>query len=93
MRRPGTILTVLALALVAAAGCGGAVPQPEHVDLDKVPEPVMATARSRLPGCTFTQVYRKVEDGKDVYELLAKDKQGKIREVEVSPTGEFVRLE
>jgi hypothetical protein len=78
---------------IGAAGCGATAPPPEAVALDKVPEPVLKTARAHLPGYTFTRVYRKVENGKDVYELLGKDKQGKRQEVEVTPDGEFVAVE
>jgi hypothetical protein len=83
----------LTACLVGAAGCGGSVPKPESVKIDAVPQVVLKTARERLPGYNFTRAYRKVEDGRDVFELLGKDRQGKVREIEVTPSGEFVRVE
>jgi hypothetical protein len=79
--------------ILAAAGCGSSVVQPETVAIDKVPPAVMKTARERLPGYTITRAYRKFENGKDVFELLARDNRGKLREVEVTPAGEFVAEE
>ena len=81
------------LGMGALIGCGTAGEQPHSLSLDKVPEPVMKTARTHLPGYTITRAYRKVENGKDVYELLGKNKQGKLQEVEVTPSGEFVGLD
>jgi hypothetical protein len=79
--------------LVGAAGCGNPVEQPVPVKIDAVPAAVLKTAREKLPGYRFTRAYRRVENGRDVFELLARDKQGKMREVEVTPAGEFVDLE
>jgi hypothetical protein len=37
---------------------------------------------------------RKVKfDGEDAYEIIGKDKRGKIREVEVSTTGKVLEIE
>jgi hypothetical protein len=53
----------------------------------------MEVARKQLPGYTFDTVYKMKIDGKDAYEVRGKDKKGKVREVEVSATGEVIAVE
>jgi hypothetical protein len=79
--------------LLAAAGCGTTVQPDEVVPLDKVPPAIMKKAQETLPGYTFTGAWRKIEDGKDVFEVRGKNKQGQTREVEISPQGEVVTVE
>ena len=83
-----TMLLLLAL----VCGCGGEkratgkVPVP----FDQVPEAVLKAAKEKLPDVQFNKAMRK-PDG--VYEIQGKNKQGKVREVEVSPSGEVVGVE
>ena len=65
----------------------------EIVPIEQVPAPVMDAARKQLPGYTFDTVYKMKIDGKDAYEVRGKDKKGKVREVEVSATGEVLGVE
>lgn len=87
MRRTSLPLAVLVLAFFV--GCTqetkkGAVP------LDQIPEPVMKVAKDKLPGVTFERAVRK-PNGE--YEILGKDKQGKIREIDITPSGEVTELD
>ncbi|MCA1685335.1 MAG: PepSY domain-containing protein [Planctomycetia bacterium] len=84
---------VLHLSLLAAAGCAGEPQSDEIVPVDKVPAAIMATARKELPGYTFDTVYKIRVGGKDAYEVRGKDKRGKVREVEISTTGEVLAIE
>ena len=86
--RSGALLTLLFV-----FGCGERPHSDETVPLDKVPPSVMEAARKSLPGYTFGTVYKMKVDGKDAYEVRGKDKRGKVREVEVSPTGEVLAVE
>jgi hypothetical protein len=79
--------------LVVAAGCGKTIPPDEVVPLDKVPPAIMKKAKDTLPGYTITAVYRKIENGKDVYELRGKNREGRTREVEITPEGEIAAVE
>ncbi len=53
----------------------------------------MEIARKELPGITFDTAYKLKVDGKDAFEIRGKNKQGKIREVELSATGEVLEIE
>jgi hypothetical protein len=74
-------------------GCGERPHSDETVPLDKVPPVVIEAARKSLPGYTFDTVYKMKVDGKDAYEVRGKDQRGKVREVEVSTTGEILAVE
>jgi hypothetical protein len=90
VRRLGLLAAV---GLLTAAGCGATTPPDEVVPLDKVPPLIMKKAQETLPGYTFTGAWRKIEDGKDVFEVRGKNKKGQTREVEISPQGEVVTVE
>ena len=80
--------------LIFAIGCAGRAPESDPiVPVEQVPAKVMDAARKQLPGYTFDTVYKMKVDGKDAYEVRGKDKRGKIREVEVSATGEVIAIE
>jgi hypothetical protein len=86
--------TVLALLLtVAAAGCEKEPTSDQIIPIESVPPNVMEVARKQLPGFTFDTAYKVKIEGKDAYEVRGKDKRGKIREVEVSATGEVIAIE
>jgi hypothetical protein len=53
----------------------------------------MEIARKQLPGLTFDRAYKIDVNGKDAYEIRGKDSRGKIREVEVSTSGEVLEIE
>jgi uncharacterized membrane protein YkoI len=88
MKRPH-----FALLLLLAAGCESEPKSDAIVPIDQVPPGVMESARKQLPGFTFDTVYKMKIDGKDAYEVRGKDKKGKVREVEVSATGEVLGVE
>jgi hypothetical protein len=83
-----------ALVLLFALGCGGEQPKSDEVvPLDQVPANLLEVARKQLPDYTFDTVYKIKVNGKDAYEIRGKNKQGKVREVEVSSTGEVLAVE
>jgi uncharacterized membrane protein YkoI len=82
------------MTLILAFGCTSSPPESDEiVPMDNVPANVMEVARKQLPGYTFDTVYKMKIDGKDAYEVRGKDKRGKVREVEVSATGEVIAIE
>jgi uncharacterized membrane protein YkoI len=65
-------------------------PKDTLVPLEKIPENLMTIAREKLPGITFEQAVQR-KDGR--YEISGKDERGKVREIEISPTGEILEIE
>ena len=86
-----TLLVVLLMVVVV--GCENEPKSDDIVPIEQVPANVMEVARKQLPGYTFDTVYKMKIDGKDAYEVRGKDKRGKVREVEVSATGEVIAIE
>jgi hypothetical protein len=87
MRLLPALLVVLVLAFFA--GCSPEKKK-EAVPLDQIPEPVMKVAKDKLPGVTFERAVRK-PNGE--YEILGKDKQGKVREIDITPSGEVTEVD
>ena len=85
MRR---VLILLLLAVVI--GCGDSGPKAVIVPLDQVPEPLLKTAREKLPVVKFVYA-RKLPNGN--YEIRGTTKNGKTREVELTSSGEVVEIE
>ena len=82
--RYALLLVVLFLAL----GCGDR--KVADVPLDQVPEPVMKTAKEKLPDVKFEQAWKTANGN---YEVRGKEKSGKVRDIQVKPTGEVVEID
>ena len=78
---------------VVVAGCESEPKSDDIVPIEQVPPNVMEAARKQLPGYKLDTAYKMKIDGKDAYEVRGKDKKGKVREVEVSATGEVLAIE
>ena len=76
--------------VVLVVGCGQSRPKDVAVPLEQVPEPLRKIAKEKLPGIDFDRA-RKTANGN--YEIRGKDKRGKVREVELTPSGEVVEIE
>ena len=72
-----------------AAGCGAAN-SGELVPLEKLPEGVLQTAQDKLPEVEFNAALKRSDGG---YEVRGKDKQGKVRDIEFSASGEVLEVE
>jgi hypothetical protein len=75
--------------LVLVCGCGQEKKK-EAVVLDQIPENVMKVAREKLPGVQFDRAVRK-PNGE--YEILGKSKDGKVREIDITPSGEVTEID
>ena len=60
------------------------------VPLEEVPEPLVTKARETLPEVKFDHA-RRLSNGN--YEIRGKGQKGKVREVELKPSGEVVEIE
>ncbi len=81
-----------ALVLTAAVGCWGGERDKsetgENVPIDQVPAAVMKKAKEQLPDVVrFTQSWKTANGN---YEVRGKEKNGKIRDVQVTPDGQKV---
>jgi uncharacterized membrane protein YkoI len=85
-----TVLGVLLL--VAGAGCERQPAADQIIPVEQVPTNVLEIARKQLPGLKVDTAYKMKIDGKDAYEVRFKDQRGKVREVEVSATGEVLAI-
>lgn len=82
---------MLFLALLVAVGCGGDDSRKkESIPLDQVPENVMKVAREKLPDVKFERARRK-PNGE--YEVIGKNKSGKVREIDIKPDGTVTEIE
>ncbi len=90
------VLLVLLLTLlfggasVLVIGCGDSGSKAEIMPLEQVPESLLKTAKEKLPTIKFDHA-RKLPNGN--YEVRGKAKNGKIREVEMTPSGKVVEIE
>jgi hypothetical protein len=81
-------LTVVLL-LVLVVGCSGEKKK-EPIPLDQVPEKIMKVAKEKFPDVTFERAMREPNGD---YEVIGKNKQGKVREIDISPAGEVTQIE
>ena len=61
--------------------------------MDQVPAAVLKTAKEAAPDLTFYAAYRDTFNGQASIELKGKTKNGKIKEIEVSPDGKLLGTE
>ena len=80
------------LLLLLACGCaqGEATGQKQIIPLEQVPASVLETAQKTLPEIKFDSALRMPNSA---YEVRGKAKNGKIREVEISESGEVIEVE
>ncbi|NBO93483.1 MAG: hypothetical protein EBV06_14400 [Planctomycetia bacterium] len=78
------------LLLFVFMGCSGGGQRPVPITLDEVPESVMKVARQKLPDVKFERAMRK-PNGE--YEVIGKNKSGKVREIDIAPDGTVTEIE
>lgn len=78
--------------VVLMTGCADKKPPTDDtvIPLDQVPATVMSAAKKQLPDVVLDTAYRNADGD---YEIRGKTKNGKIREVEVRPSGEVIKTE
>lgn len=80
---------LMVLLVVVVIGCGKG-DKGKVVPLDQVPKSFLETAKKKLPEVKFDHA-RQLPNGN--YEIRGKGKNGKVREVELNPSGEVVEIE
>jgi hypothetical protein len=83
----------LLVGAVVLCGCQKAAehtPDETVVALDQIPSAAMDAAKKKLPGVKFDTAW-KTENG--AFEICGKTRQGKIRDLQVTSTGEVLEVD
>ena len=86
-------ISLLAVSLLAVFGCGDQRENDESIAFDKVPPAIVKIAEQKLPGVKFETAYKETKNGKEVYELRGKTKEGKIRDIEITADGQVLEVD
>ena len=62
----------------------------QAIPLEQVPAAMVKTAQEKLPQVKFEQAVRR---GDGSYEIRGRDKQGKVRDVEMNAAGQVTEVE
>ena len=82
------------LMFLPLAGCGDEAPEgDELVAIESIPANLMQIAKKELPGVNFNEAYKMKVDGKDAFEIRGKDARGKVREIELTTSGDIIEIE
>jgi hypothetical protein len=87
------IILCLLLAIVLSGcgqGQGTGEPQSQAIPIDRVPPELVKIAQEKLPGIKFDHAHRKPNGD---WEIRGKGPNGKVREVELTSSGELVEIE
>ena len=86
-------LPLIFVVVSTLTGCESAPTSDQVIPIARVPPDLMAKARRELPGITFDTVYKLKVNNVDAYEIRGKNARGKIREIELSATGDVLEIE
>lgn len=83
------------LLILLSSSCGESLENVEMVPLENLPEPVIATAKEKLPDVKFDTAWKEYEreNGEDVYEVRGKTTGGKTRDIKVSASGKTLEVD
>jgi hypothetical protein len=76
--------------LLLLTSCGEDHSQSANVPLEQVPEAVIKVAKDKLPGVTFEQAWKT---RKGNYEVRGKAKDGKVRDIQITPSGDVIEID
>ena len=82
-------LFLAAALLLAGTGCKRE-DKAADLTINDVPEDVMKVAREKLPNVKFDQAWKT---RKGNWEVRGKSKDGKVRDIQVTPKGEVVEVD
>jgi uncharacterized membrane protein YkoI len=85
------LLLNTSLLVLLASGCSEVAHEAEDaIPFDQVPAAALKAAQERAPGVKFENAWKETVAGKQVFELRGRTKEGKVREIEVTATGEVI---
>jgi hypothetical protein len=79
--------------LLALLGCRGESVPKEPIKLGQLPATVVKTVQKRLPDLSIVAASKEKVRGKQIYEVQGKDKAGKSHKIEVSSTGDVLKVD
>ena len=88
--RFNSIVVLIVMASGLFVGCNHEEESGQNVPLDKVPQKVMEVAKQKLPNITFEQAWTTPTGN---YEVRGRDKNGKVRDIQIKPTGDIVEVD
>ena len=90
--RHASIMASMVAGITAIAGCGSAQPPAATVPVafEDLPPAFVKTAKKELPGVRFDSAFRKPNG---TLEIRGREKNGKVREVEIRPDGTVEEVE
>jgi hypothetical protein len=83
----------LFLLMTLALGCGEAFERGEGLSLDKVPDAALKAAKKALPEVDFDSAWKEKEGGSVAYEIRGHTREGKFRDIKVSPEGKVLEID
>jgi len=86
-------LCVSSVLVLLVSGCGEGFEKTEMLPIDKVPEKVIAVAKEKLPGVKFDTAWTEKDGDKTVYEVRGKSKDGKTRDIKITPDGTVLEVD
>ena len=84
------VLSVFTALILSVAGGCSQTKKKEPMQLAQVPETILKVAKDKLPDVTFERAFREPNGD---FELIGKGKNGKVREIDISPAGEVTQIE
>lgn len=81
--------------ILVASGCGDALEPTEMVPVGKLPDPVLKTAKEKLPDVKFDTAWKEheKEDGEEVFEVRGKTVGGKTRDIKITASGKVLEVD
>ncbi len=79
----------LLLGTLSTFGCAKAE-KAKPLPIEEVPADFMKTAKDKLPDITFDQALKRADGS---YEVRGKDKNGKIRDIDIAADGTVLAIE
>ena len=65
-------------------------PAAQPIPLDQVPPELMKISKEKLPEVTFDQSIKRADGS---YEVRGRDKNGKVRDIDLTSSGEIIEIE
>lgn len=84
------VITMLTLTLLTACTNKG---DDTEILLSEVPADVIAIIQNILPGISLSEAEKEIEDEVIIYELEGKLTHGKEYEIEITESGEIIKIE
>ncbi len=84
---------VIGVGFALVLGCAKAEPKNEFMPMSEVAPELVKVAQKTLPDVKFEAARKRTINGEEVYEIRGKQPNGKIREVEVSVSGNVIEIE